>query len=212
MTDKCILAPYVTTRSPLSRRALLKGVGVGLSLPLLESMLPGFARAAAQTPKAPRRFVAFNAPFGFIQSSFFPKLTSTGRDYELSPYLEMLKELRNDFTVFQGLGHPQQNGNCGHSSAYTWLTSARFPGLPGFKNSISIDQVMANAVGGDTRAPYLALTNGGFSGQSLAWNATGVNIPAEKSPARLFQQLFLEPRARQEHSRCSRYAGWQTLQ
>ena len=51
---------------------------------------------------------------------------------------------------------------------------------------------MANAVGSETRAPYLALTNGGFSGQSLSWNATGVNIPAEKSPARLFQQLFLD--------------------
>ncbi|MDH4454215.1 MAG: DUF1552 domain-containing protein [Verrucomicrobiota bacterium] len=184
--------PYITTRPPLSRRAMLKGLGVGLSLPLLEAMVPSFVRGAVAPAKSPKRFVAVNLPFGLLQSSFFPALTSTGRDYQLSPYLEVLKELRDDFTVFQGLSHPEQNGNCGHSSVMTFLTAGRFPGKAGFKNSISLDQLMAKSAGNETRMRYLALTNGGFSGDSLAWSSTGVNIPAEKSPARLFQQLFLD--------------------
>src|SRR6185295_16279627 len=115
-------------------------------------------QAAAKTA-APRRFVALNANLGFHGPFFFPK--ETGRGYTPSPYLEVLKDLRNDFTVFSGLSHPEQSGANGHSSQMTWLTAAKRPGLAGFKNSVSIDQLLAGRVGVKTRFPYLALTNGG---------------------------------------------------
>ena len=69
--------------------------------------------------------------------------------------LEKIKNHRNNFTVCSGLAHPQQQGNNGHASELTWLTSAQRPGLAGFKNSISIDQLIAGKVGLETRFPYL---------------------------------------------------------
>ncbi|MBI2480595.1 MAG: DUF1552 domain-containing protein, partial [Planctomycetia bacterium] len=77
----------------------------------------------------------------------------------------------------------------GHASELTWLTSAKRPGLAGFKNTISLDQLIADQIGIETRYPFLALST---SGRSMSWTATGVEIPGETSPARLFKALFIE--------------------
>src|SRR5215210_5246346 len=90
--------PAFLTRKPISRRAFLHGSGVALGLPLLDAMTPAFARAAAAEP--PRRFVAVCATLGFHTPFLFP--TESGADYALTPYLEALKEHRNDLTVFSG--------------------------------------------------------------------------------------------------------------
>jgi len=181
-------APYIAQRAALSRRTFLKGVGVALSLPWLESMAPGFgayARTAAAT--SPRRFVTFCASLGYHGPFFFPR--ETGPGYTPSLYLDVLKEFRGDFTVFSGLSHPSQHGSNGHASSLTWLTAAQRPGLPGFKNSISLDQAIAQHIGRHTREPFLSLAT---SGGSLSWTPNGVEIPAETSPSRLYTRLFLE--------------------
>ncbi len=176
--------PRIAVRQPLSRRAFLKGLGVTLSLPWLEAMTPGLVRAAGPAP--PRRLVIFGAGLGFHGPYFFPE--QAGAAYAPSPYLEVLREFQDRMTVFSGLSHPEQNGINGHASTLTWLTAARRPGLPGFANSISIDQLIASRLGRETREPYLTLAT---SGGSLSWNARGVEIPAETSPSRLFKRLFL---------------------
>jgi hypothetical protein len=71
----------------------------------------------------------------------------------------------------------------------TWLTSAQRPGLAGFRNTISIDQLIAEKVGIETRYPYLALST---SGRSMSWSSNGVEIPAMTSPSKLFTALFVE--------------------
>jgi hypothetical protein len=71
----------------------------------------------------------------------------------------------------------------------TWLTSAQRPGLAGFKNTISLDQLIASKIGAATRFPSLALSSRG--GMSLSWTANGVNVPAQHSPSKIFQSLFL---------------------
>lgn len=182
-------APHIAGRPALSRRTFLKGVGVALSLPCLEAMIPGFgplARAAAAAPVT-RRFVTFCAGLGYHAPFFFPK--EAGADQTSSLYLDLLQDFRRDFTVFSGLSHPAQQGSNGHASSLTWLTAAPRPGLPGFRNSISLDQAIAAHIGRHTRAPYLTLAT---SGSSLSWNANGVEIPAETSPSRLFGKLFLQ--------------------
>ncbi|MEZ0263082.1 MAG: DUF1552 domain-containing protein [Phycisphaerae bacterium] len=176
----------IITRTHLDRRTFLKGLGVSLALPMLDAMSPALARAAG-APAAPRRFIAFNSGLGFHAPYFFP--TGTGRDFKDSVYTEVLKDLRGDLTVFSGLSHPEQSGANGHSSALTWLTAARRPGLAGFKNTVSLDQLLAAKLGPRTRFPYLTLTNGG---ESLSWTASGVQIPAENSPSKLFKQLFFD--------------------
>src|SRR6187401_818290 len=89
--------PFTSNRRPLSRRTLLKGTGVAVALPLLESMASPFVRAAA-APSAfrPRRFFAINQNLGVLPDLFFP--ADGGRDYTLSPYLQLLQEHRQDFT------------------------------------------------------------------------------------------------------------------
>jgi hypothetical protein len=178
-------APTVATRDPLSRRHFLRGTGAAMfGLPFLEAMTPTWARAAA--PAVPRRFVAACATLGFHGPYFFPD--SSGPAYEASPYLERLSQHRQDFTVFSGLSHPEQQGNNGHASELTWLTAARRPGLAGFRNTVSLDQLIAEAIGMQTRFPSLVLST---SGRSMSWTSNGVEIPGETSPARLFKALFL---------------------
>jgi hypothetical protein len=168
----------------LDRRSFLRGSGVAIALPLLGAMTP--ARAAKPTT-TPRRFVAICGGLGFHAPFLFP--STPGSDYELTPYLQKIGEHRDKFSLFSGLSHPQQNGNNGHASSMTWLTSAPRPGLAGFKNTISLDQLIAGRVGAETRIPYLCLSN---DGGSLSWTSNGINIPADSSPAKVYRALFID--------------------
>src|SRR5689334_13598455 len=99
-------APHVFTRKPITRRHFLRGVGVAMALPFLDSMIVPFARSAeAPSPLAPnavpRRMFAICNNLGLLPGNFFP--SGGGREYTASPYLETLKEHRNDFTVFSGV-------------------------------------------------------------------------------------------------------------
>ncbi|MEM8668979.1 MAG: DUF1552 domain-containing protein [Planctomycetota bacterium] len=179
-----MVQPSLRSSHRLDRRRLLKGVGASVALPLLGAM--SRTSQAEERLGAVRRTVTICGGLGFHTPFLFPE--SEGRDYELTPYLELIKDHRDHFTLFSGLSHPEQNGNNGHASSLTWLTSARRPGLAGFKNTISLDQLIAGHLGGATRLPYLCLAN---DGGSLAWTANGVNIPAESSPSRLFKKLFV---------------------
>lgn len=178
----------IATKRHLDRRAFLRGTGTLLSLPFLEAMIPAFAtRAQAAVGNPPQRFLAMCATLGFHTPFLFPK--ETGADYTLTPYLEPLKDLRGDFSVLSGLQHMEQNGANGHTSEMTWLTSAKHPGLAGFRNTISIDQLIAERIGSQTRFPSLVL---GTGSESMSWSASGVPLPAEPSPSRAFQQLFVD--------------------
>ena len=178
----------IVSKRHIDRRAFLRGAGTVLSLPFLEAMVPAFAtRAQAAVAQPPQRFLAMCATLGFHTPFLFPK--ETGANYTLTPYLEPLKELKDDFSVISGLQHEEQNGSNGHTSEMTWLTSAKHPGLAGFKNTISIDQLIAEQIGSQTRFPSLIL---GTGSESMSWSASGVPLPAEPSPSNAFRQLFVD--------------------
>ena len=136
-------APFIATRHALSRRRFLRGVGVAMSLPLLDAMQPRFARAASSSlaPNAkPRRMFGICNNLGVRPDLFFP--TDAGREYVASPYLKLLEAHRNDFTVISGVSHPNVDG--GHPSDISFLTAAPHPEIrAGFRNSISLDQLAA---------------------------------------------------------------------
>jgi hypothetical protein len=159
----------------LSRREMLKASGVALALPLLD--LHG------QEARAPRRLVAVCATLGLHGPFFFPDAQGA------SPYLDLLKDHRDAFTVFSGLSHPDQSGADGHTSEQTWLTTAKHPGLGGFRNTISIDQLVAEKIGFETRVASLVL---GTSGTSQSYTRGGIMLPAESRPSRVFARLFLD--------------------
>ncbi len=187
-------APFIATRRALSRRRFLVGTGIALSLPFLDAMNPAFAAvtkaAVAQTPGGkPRRMFGICNNLGLLPEQFFPK--TEGRDYALSPYLELLKEHRNDFTVFSGVSHPDVDG--GHPADNCFLTAAPHPGSGGFRNTISLDQYIAERIGHLTRFPSLNLGVNVDRGQrSLSWTGSGVLIPCEEKASDVFRRLFLQ--------------------
>ena len=126
--------------------------------------------------------LGFHVPFLVPEAS--------GQNYRLTPYLQTMQAHRNHFTILSGVSHPDQRGANGHSSEMTWLTGAKHPGLPGFRNTISVDQVMAQRLGHHTRFPYLALAVSGRN--SISWTPNGVNLPAQDSPSSVFRQLFVD--------------------
>jgi hypothetical protein len=172
---------------PVSRRAFLRGTGVALALPFLDAMWPKRMLAAQAAALAPKRMVAVCTSLGIYGPALFP--TEMGHDYTPTPYLELLREHRDNFTVFSGLSHPEQSGADGHSSEMTWLTSARHPGLGGFKNTISLDQFVAEKMGVETRYPSLVL---GTNNVSQSYARSGVMIPAETRPSTVFARLFID--------------------
>lgn len=173
-------------RVPVNRRQMLQAAGVSLGLPWLECMSPA-AVAQQAPPQAPRRMVLICNTLGLHAQSLFPR--QPGRDYETTPYLELLSAHRSDLTLFSGLSHPDQNGKEPHDTEMTWLSAARNPGLAGFRNSISLDQYAAAAISGATR--YASLSLGSNTQESQSYTSNGVMIPADHRPSKVFEKLFL---------------------
>jgi hypothetical protein len=175
----------------LNRRRLLRAAGVSLALPWLDAMLPTLgraARAAAAESAVPRRMVCICTPLGLHAPNLFPK--QAGRDYDSTPYLDVLRDLRDDLTVVSGLSHPGINWS--HDSSVSFLTAVPHPERrAGFRNSISLDQWAAEQIGGRTRFPSLALSH---EGSGLSWTRSGAMVPSYSSPAGLFAMLFLQGR------------------
>jgi hypothetical protein len=171
---------------------LLRGAGVALSLPLLDAMVPSVARSAtgAEAPaSSPKRLLAICNNLGVLPDQFFP--ATTGKQYELSPYLGALAEFRDRFTVVSGVSHPGVDGS--HASDVSFLTAAPHPGSGGFRNTISLDQVVAAHYGNQTRFSSLTLgVNAKPGRRSLSWTAGGFLIPCEDSAAAVYRRLFLQ--------------------
>jgi hypothetical protein len=178
----------IAIRTPLSRRTFLRAAGATLALPFLESMMPGIGHAA--TPEPPRRFVGMMTNMGILPEYFFPK--NPGRDYDLPYYLSLLEAHRNDMTIFSGTSFPGVDG--GHASEKSFLTGAPGASRGSFKNSVSLDQAMAEQIGSATRFPTLTLMIG-TENLSLSWTRSGSMIPAVVSPLKLYNQLFVEDTA-----------------
>ncbi len=177
----------VSTQRACSRRTFLRASGVALALPLLDAMFPAFSRAA--TAPVPRRMLGICNNLGLVPDKFFP--TGAGRDYAPSPYLEVLAEHRDDFTVFSGVSHPDVDG--GHPADNCFLTAAPHPGSGGFRNTISLDQFAAQQIGHLTRFPSLTLgVNVAQGSRSLSWTGGGVLIPCEEKASEVFRKLFLQ--------------------
>lgn len=170
----------------ITRRTFLRASGVSLALPWLDAFAPRRLRGGPVDNR--RRMICICTPLGLHAPNFFPE--QAGRDYSLTPYLEVVKEFRDQFTVISGLSHPEVES--GHDSIFSFLTAAPHPERrAGFRNSISLDQLAAEHIGGRTRFPSLTLSAEGFS---LSWTRSGALVPSDFSPSRVFARLFLDGR------------------
>lgn len=169
----------------LSRRHFLRGAGTAIALPLLDCMLP---IAGGQNPPArPKRSVFVYIPNGVNVLTW--QITQAGREYQFPGPMQSLERHRASITPISGLHHPNGIGSL-HTCEMTWLTGARSrQDSASFRNTVSCDQVMAEATGPQTRYPSLELSVG-RGASTLAWSRDGVPLPAENSSRAVFQRLF----------------------
>jgi hypothetical protein len=175
-----------TSSRALSRRTFLRGAGVALALPFLDSMCPAFAEGKTEVP---RRMVCIETNMGILPQFFFPE--KAGGDYTLSPYLAKLGDFRKQLTVFSGVSHPGVTG--GHAAEKCFLTGTPHPERGGFRNWVSLDQRAAEEIGSKTRYPSLVLGVGN-EGQTLSYTRSGAPIPIERKAKKLFEKLFVQGR------------------
>ena len=182
----------------INRRAFLRGAGVLIALPALESI--GFRRfASAATKKVigiPKRAVFMGIGFGVTKQTWYPSLEDRGVDYQLTEGLTPLARHKKDFTVVQGCSNNYSNE--AHWGSTFWLTGANRYSVPGqnMANSISADQVVAGQLGQETRFSSIQLdstdgkTSGHGPGLSLAWDKRGKPISGYNDPVKTFHKLF----------------------
>ncbi len=194
----------MTRTALIQRRTFLRGSGVMLALPFLESQ-SSWARPGTETGSSPpRKLLCVANHLGFWPGGFFPQ--ESGTDYQTSLTLKPIDKHRRDFTLFSNLDHGTGGG---HSGVHAFLSGVRKEEAAGFPSkNVTLDQRAAEHVGSGTRFP--SLTTGLGEGTALCWNRSGVRIPPVNNPARLFQALFVnsEPAAlRAERTRLEHRAS-----
>jgi hypothetical protein len=188
------------TRKHLSRRTVLKGVGVTMALPLLDAMIPA-ATALAQTAAAPKPRMGFiYFPHGAVMANWSP--AKTGTDYEITPILKPLEPFRDQLTIVSGLRNKTGESPSPHAIiAGTWL-SCHAPAVSQAPHGgISCDQVAAAQIGQDTALPSLELAGEGGGGAcdpsygcsysgTVAFRTPTQPLPMEHNPRKVFYRLF----------------------
>jgi hypothetical protein len=184
----------------LSRRAILRGAGVGLGLPWLEAM----AATSGPAGKPPVRFAALYMPNGVNVDAWMPK--GRGRDFELSPTLAPLRELKDRVTVVSNLWNANSKAGDGHyvkeAAILTCTTIKKTPGAD-IGNGVSVDQVAAQRVGIQTPLPSLELgvtpvavgvdAVVGYTrvyGSHIAWANATTPLAREINPRSVYERLF----------------------
>ncbi len=192
----------MTKLQRLSRRTILRGAGIAIALPWLEAMAPR-SRGDEKSPLVaqPRRFVFIYTPNGYWQPMFVP--SKAGRDWQPPPSLEPLADLRDDVTVISGLDRVFVPGTGVHAQAGAcWLTSSppseTLDG--GFPTNVTVDQLLARHLGGDTPLPSLELSTNDFTDnketryfETVSWYGPGYAPTTEKNPRAVFQRMFGRP-------------------
>jgi len=193
------------TKKHLQRRTFLRGMGVTLALPLLDSMIPAQTilkkTAASPTPRLGFIYV----PHGAIMDKWTPAAEGTG--FEISPILKPLDPFRDRLNIVSGLGHRAADSTAVHSlSPTTWLSGVRPKPTQGTDAyaGVTADQVAAQVIGQDTILPSMELAIEDHSGligacdrdygciymNTLSWRTHTTPLPMEINPRKVFERMF----------------------
>ena len=193
------------TKKHLPRRTFLRGVGVTMALPLLDSMVPAqtVLRKTAAKPSPRLGFVYI--PHGAIMDQWTP--ATEGKGFAFTPILKPLEPFKDHVNVISGLGHRAADSTAVHSlSPTTWLSGVRpkpTQGVDAFAG-VTADQIAAQRIGQDTMLPSLELATEDHSGligacdrdygciymNTLSWRTPTTPQPMEINPRKVFERMF----------------------
>ena len=196
------------TKKHLSRRTFLRGAGVTVALPFLESMVPAQTPLGKTAASPKSRIACIYIPHGATMDHWTPATVGSG--FEFTEILKPLEPFREYVNVISGLCHPQagptdgedSGGALDHNRAVaTFLTGAHPKKTAQSQVGISLDQVIAAQAGQDTPLPSVELSveesslgsDTGFSGayrNTIAWKTPTLPLPMEHSPQVVFERLF----------------------
>jgi hypothetical protein len=195
------------TKKHLSRRTLLKGAGVAIGLPFLESMIPAWTPTAKAATSAPRFGVVY-FPNGAIMQQFTP--SATGEGFGFTPILKPLEPFKDSLVVVTNLtrSHPGSQVGDHAVSAAGFLTGV-WPKRTEAEDVLAnttIDQIVATQIGQETPLPSLELATEDFTGyvggcspgfscaymNTISWRTPTTPLPMETNPRAAFERLFGE--------------------
>jgi hypothetical protein len=193
------------TKKQVPRRTFLKGVGVSMALPLLDSMIPA-RTLLAQTAARPLPRLGFvYVPHGAIMDKWTP--ATEGAGFEFTPILKPLEPFRDRLNVVTGLGHRAADTTAVHSlSPTTWLSGVRPKATQGVDAyaGVTADQIAAQHIGQETVLPSMELATEDHSGligscdrdygciymNTLSWRTPTTPMPMEINPRKVFERMF----------------------
>lgn len=173
-------------RSFIDRRTFIKGLGVSLALPWLESLAG--AEPGKALPENPRRMINVTHKFGMYAPTFHPE--KEGANYEMTDGLRPLERHRKDMTVFKNLGLSVLGG---HAAAPCVLSDMkRTEAISHPDGGITVDARAAELYATATRFPLLNLWGNPDNDQHSSFTRSGAKVPYISSPLDLFHILFTE--------------------
>src|SRR5215467_15399813 len=192
------------TKRHLPRRTFLRGVGVSLALPLLDSMLPAQTRLSKTAAAAKSRLGCIYVPHGATMYKWTPE--KDGTDFELPEILTPLQKVRDRVTIISNLAHPAAGGvgsdaGADHARSAAVFLSGVHPEQGSVHAGVTLDQLAAEAIGQDTPLPSLevsieevALSCGsGYAcaySNTISWKSPTTPLPMENNPQVVFEKLF----------------------
>src|SRR5713226_7159983 len=191
------------SKTHLSRRTFLHGVGVTMALPFLESMMPAGTPLAQTAAKGRTRLGCIYVPHGATMDKWTP--ATDGQGFELSEILQPLKPFYERVNVISDLSHPQAYGGVSatsnhNRSAATFLSGAHAEAGPQARLGITVDQFAARQIGQDTPLPSIelmiedsSLSCGDLScayRDTISWQGPTSPLPMQNNPQVVFERLF----------------------
>jgi hypothetical protein len=192
------------TKKHLSRRTFLRGAGVTIALPFLESMVPAATPLRQTAAGAKTRLGAIYFPHGATMDKWTPE--ADGTTFEFSEILQPLKPYRDRINIISDLSHPQAYGGGSATSNHTRSAAAYLSGANARTGTqaylgITADQLAAQKIGQDNPMPSLELgiedpslsCGDGLScayRDTISWQSPTSPLPMQNNPQVVFERLF----------------------
>jgi len=192
------------TRKHLSRRTLLRGMGVSVGLPLLDSMVPAQTPLGKTAAASKSRLSCIYVPHGATMDKWTP--AADGKAFEFTEILSPLEKFRDRISIVSNLAHPAAGGvgsdaGADHARSAAVFLSGVHPEQGSIHVGSTIDQIAAQRIGQDTPLPSIELSieevalscGSGYAcaySNTISWKTPTTPLPMENNPQVVFEKLF----------------------